>query len=199
MRIGVLDVGSNAVKLHVFDAGPGRAPLPVHSFKQPLKLLERGPRHGQIGERQLNKLIDAIASATSVAGQHEVEEIVCFATQALREAPNQDVVCRRIHSRTGVDVQVLSGTEEARLGYFAARRWYGWSAGSLLYVELGGGSLQIAFGHHEEPDFADSFELGAAAVTREFLRHDPPDPNSVRALRKHVRNSLDELSERLHL
>src|SRR3954470_7261660 len=153
MRVAVLDVGSNAVKLHVFHAGPGCAPLPVHAFKEPVKLVEHGSRHGEISDRQVQKLVEVIGSAAAVAGQAEVEEILCFATEAIRAAPNRDLVCREIKSQTGIDLEVLSGIEEAWLGYFAARRWYGWSAGAMLYLELGGGSLQVAYGHHEEPDF----------------------------------------------
>ena len=70
---------------------------------------------------------------------------------------------------TGVDLQVLSGEEEARLTFLAARRWFGWSAGKLLVLDIGGGSLEIAYGIDEEPDAAVSLPLGAGRLTAGWL------------------------------
>ena len=67
------------------------------------------------------------------------------------------------------------------------RRWYGWSSGRLLVLDIGGGSLEVATGSDEEPDAANSLPLGAGRLTREHLPHDPPDKNEVKALRKLVR------------
>jgi exopolyphosphatase / guanosine-5'-triphosphate,3'-diphosphate pyrophosphatase len=68
-----------------------------------------------------------------------------------------------------VDLQVLTGEEEARLTFLAVRRWFGWSAGRLLILDIGGGSLELACGVDEDPDVALSLPLGAGRMTREFL------------------------------
>jgi len=96
-----------------------------------------------------------------------------------------------------VDVQVLSGEEEADFGFLAARRWYGWSAGRLLHVDLGGGSLEVAFGHGEEPELAISLPLGAGLLARELLRDDPPTTAQVDALNERISTSLSEIADRL--
>ena len=68
-----------------------------------------------------------------------------------------------------MDLQVLSGEDEARLTFLAARRWFGWSSGRLLVIDIGGGSLELAAGLDEEPDAALSLPLGAGRLTRDLL------------------------------
>ena len=85
---------------------------------------------------------------------------------------------------------MLPGQDEARLTFLAARRWFGWSSGRLLMLDIGGGSLEIAAGVDEEPDVAVSLPLGAGRLTRDWLIGDPPSPDEVRQLRKHVRAEI---------
>jgi len=94
MRLGVLDVGSNSIKLQIVDAGPGQPPLPVRAFTTAVKLAERGTPTGEIGDRSVDRLIRAISDALAVAEQQDVGELLCFATEAIRSAPNQELVCQ---------------------------------------------------------------------------------------------------------
>jgi exopolyphosphatase/guanosine-5'-triphosphate,3'-diphosphate pyrophosphatase len=131
-----------------------------------------------------------VAEAAAVADDTGCEELLAFATSAIREAPNGDDVLEMVRERTGVDLQVLSGADEARLTFLAVRRWFGWSSGRLLVLDIGGGSLEVATGVTEEPDAAFSLPLGAGRLTREHLTGDPPDSGDVKRLRKHVRAEL---------
>lgn len=131
-----------------------------------------------------------IAGAVQAAEDKGCEDVLAFATSAVREATNADLVLERVRVETGVDLAVLSGEEEARLTFLAARRWFGWSAGKLLVLDIGGGSLEIAFGIDEEPDTAVSLPLGAGRLTGAWLPDDPAGPDQVRALRRHVRASI---------
>jgi exopolyphosphatase/guanosine-5'-triphosphate,3'-diphosphate pyrophosphatase len=99
-------------------------------------------------------------------------------------------VLAAVRSRAGVELQVLPGEDEARLTFLAVRRWFGWSSGRLLCLDIGGGSLELATGVHEEPDVALSVPLGAGRLTRERLPADPPKKRDVAALREHVRALL---------
>ena len=110
-----------------------------------------------------------------VAEDQGVEDLLAFATSAIREAPNGDEVLGRVLDESGVDLQVLSGEDESRLTFLAARRWFGWSSGRLLVIDIGGGSLELAAGLDEEPDAALSLPLGAGRLTRASLHRDPPD------------------------
>ncbi|WP_416966222.1 Ppx/GppA family phosphatase [Streptomyces sp. Agncl-13] len=190
MRLGVLDVGSNTVHLLVVDAHPGARPLPAHSHKVELRLAQLLDEDGAIGPEGVDKLVGVVHEALQAAEDKGVEEILPFATSAVREASNADDVLARVQTETGVELQVLTGAEEARLTFLAVRRWFGWSAGKLLVLDIGGGSLEIAYGIDEEPDAAVSLPLGAGRLTAGWLPGDPPEPDAIRALRRHVRAQI---------
>jgi len=187
MRLGVLDVGSNTVHLLVVDAHPGARPLPATSHKLELQLAQHLEPDGRIGSAGVDALVTFVASCLQVAEDHGVEEMLPFATSAIREAPNGVDVLARVHAETGVDLQVLTGADEAGLTFLAVRRWFGWSAGRVLVLDIGGGSLELAAGSDEAPDVAVSLPLGAGRLTRDRLAGDPPSADAVRAARRYVR------------
>ncbi|MFF8728789.1 Ppx/GppA family phosphatase [Streptomyces sp. NPDC015171] len=190
MRLGVLDVGSNTVHLLVVDAHPGARPLPAHSHKADLRLAQLLDDSGAIGDDGVDRLVGVVRDALQAAEDKGVEDLLPFATSAVREATNADDVLARVAEETGVRLQVLSGAEEARLTFLAVRRWFGWSAGKLLVLDIGGGSLEIAYGIDEEPDTAVSLPLGAGRLTSGWLPGDPPAAEDVRTLRRHVRAQI---------
>jgi exopolyphosphatase/guanosine-5'-triphosphate,3'-diphosphate pyrophosphatase len=190
MRLGVLDVGSNTVHFLVVDAHQGARPLPAFSHKAELKLadhLEDGNTLTSSGEKRLREFV---AEALRIAEDKGVEDLLPFATSAVRDAVNGDEILARIRADAKVDIHVLSGQDESRLTFLAARRWFGWSAGRLLVFDIGGGSLEIASGIDEEPDAAVSLPLGAGRLTRGWLSTDPPSAAEARELRRHVRTEI---------
>ena len=116
-----------------------------------------------------------------------VEEMLAFATSAIRDAPNGEAVLDTVRAEAGVDLQVLSGEDEARLTFFAVRRWYGWSSGRLLVLDIGGGSLEVATGPTRSPTRRTRCRWAPAGSPVTCWTVDPPDPDAVAALRKHVR------------
>lgn len=187
MRLGVIDVGSNTVHLLVVDAHGGAQPLPATSHKVALRLSEHVTDDGLIADVGREALVRFVGECLEVAEDQGVEDLMGFVTSAIREAPNGDAVLADVHARTGVTLDVLSGEDEARLTFLAARRWFGWSAGTLLVADIGGGSLELAQGMDEDPDVAMSLPLGAGRVTRDLLPGDPPTLETVREARRKVR------------
>ncbi len=190
MRLGVLDVGSNTVHLLVVDAYQGARPMPAFSHKVELRLaahLQDGSSLSGPGETSLRGVVE---EALRIAEDKGVEEIIAFATSAVREAENGEQVLARIRKQTGAQINVMTGHEEARLTFLAARRWFGWSSGRLLIIDIGGGSLEVATGIDEEPEAMASLPLGAGRLTRDWISTDPPSPQEVRRLRKHVRAEI---------
>jgi len=190
MRLGVIDVGSNTVHLLVVDAHPGAHPWPAASHKEALHLAEHLDASGAVDEAGVEQLERFVEHAVQVAEDHGATDLLAFATSAVRDAPNGEEVLERVRQATSVDLQVLPGDDEARLTFLAARRWTGWSAGRLLLMDIGGGSLELACGIDEEPDVAFSLPLGAGRLTREHLPSDPPDADDVRELRRVVRAEI---------
>lgn len=183
-------MGSNTVHLLVVDAHPGARPIPTAAHKSVLRLMRYITPAGAISNEGVEAILGAIASAVRAADEEGIDELLPFATSAIREAVNGPEVLELIRSTTGVELQVLSGADEARLTFLAVRRWSGWSAGRILLLDIGGGSLEIATGVDEIPDVAVSVPLGAGRSTIGFLHDDPPLQSQVDALRYHARSVL---------
>jgi len=190
MRLGVLDVGSNTIHLQVMDAHPGARPTPATNYKVELRLTEYLDISGAISVGGIQLLDEAIGHAVAHAQENSTDEILAFATSAVRDARNGAQIISDINQKHGIDLQVLSGDDEASMTFLAVRRWLGWSAGKLLVLDIGGGSLEIASGVDENPEATLSLPLGAARLTREYLSNDPYSSKGIKNLEKHVDETL---------
>jgi exopolyphosphatase/guanosine-5'-triphosphate,3'-diphosphate pyrophosphatase len=190
MRLGVLDVGSNTVHLQVVDAHPGARPSPATNQKVELRLHEYLNISGEITPEGVELLETAIADAISHAKEFKTEEILAFATSAIRDAKNGKEILLEINKKFDIDLQVLSGDDEARMTFLAVRRWLGWSSGRLLVLDIGGGSLEIALGDDESAEATVSLPLGASRLTREYLPSDPHTSKEIKALESYVIESV---------
>ncbi len=158
----------------------------MSDWKQPLRLVELLDKKGNIEDKGIDKLVDAVQEASDLAENLRCEELHAFATSAVRSATNSDDVLKRVEKKTGVNLTILSGEEEARLTFLAARRWYGWSAGRITNLDIGGGSLEISTGTEELPDLAVSLDLGAGRLTHEWFDTDPPERKKINMLRDYI-------------
>ena len=165
-RLGVLDIGSNTVHMLIVDAAPGARPEPEASAKGTVRLMQYLKEDGTIKKAGVEAVISAVEKAMELAKEYEITQLLVLATSALREAPNGGKILRRIEDAIGQPVTVLSGVDEARLTFLAARRWYGWDAGRLLVIDIGGGSLEVAMGSDEDPTVALSVVQEAAVIVR---------------------------------
>ncbi len=201
MRLGVLDVGSNTVHLLVVDAHRGAHPTPMHDDRWLLRLSEHVGDDDVLSKAGEKALLKAVQKACDAAAKQGCEEVMALVTSAIREAVNGLEVLDRIREKTGVDLQVLSGEDEARLTFLAVRRWFGWSAGRLLVLDIGGGSLELAAGIDEEPEVALSLPLGAGRMTRRFLPEarsgGRPDLAALEKLRDHADELLAPAARKL--
>ena len=190
MRLGVLDVGSNTVHLQVVDAHPGARPSPTTNQKVELRLHEYIDKYGYVTKEGIHLLHSAIDAAVAHAHEFKTEEILAFATSAIRDSKNGKEILDELNRKHEIDLRVLSGEEEAAITFLAVRRWLGWSSGRLLVLDIGGGSLEIASGVDENPEATLSIPLGAARLTRDFLSGDPYSSKSIKSLEKYVEETL---------
>jgi exopolyphosphatase/guanosine-5'-triphosphate,3'-diphosphate pyrophosphatase len=197
VRLGVLDVGSNTVHLLVVDARSGGHPTPMTTEKAELRLAEKLDSSGCVGEEGMDALVQAVGRAAAAAAAADCIDMLAFATSALRDAGNCSEVLERVLAETGVALRLLPGEDEARYTFLAARRWYGWSAGHLLVVDIGGGSLELAAGRDEDPDVAASVPLGAGRLTREWFTNDPPHHREIAELADWVASVLAPVAMRV--
>lgn len=197
MRLGVIDVGSNTVHLLIVDAHAGASPVPYHSQRAVVRLMRYLGPSGEILEEGVQLIIDAVRESVRTATEIGVDDLICTATSAVREAANGEDVLRRIAEAGGIVPDVLSGEDEARITMLAVRRWLGWSAGEILLFDIGGGSFEIAQGSDEYPDVQVSLPLGAGRSTMLYLPEDPPSRAAVSALREHARTEFTRVRDEL--
>ncbi|WP_326687480.1 MULTISPECIES: Ppx/GppA family phosphatase [unclassified Streptomyces] len=196
-RWAVVDVGSHSVRLEVAD-GDGAAPLPVHTAKWRLRLAHWVDKEGTLPREAVDMLADAVTEAQAEARRQGATELYAVATAVVRHAPNREQILETVRARSGVPLCVLDGRREAELTFLAARRWMGWRAGPLAMLDIGGGSLEVAFGRTGIPDFATSAPLGAARMTRDhFGGQDPPPAHALKSVRRETRHQLRDVGARI--
>lgn len=183
-------MGSNTIHLQVVDAHPGARPTPASSQKFELRLTEYLDINNQITDEGFDLLNHAITEVLKHAEEFQCEEILAFATSAIREAENGQAIIEKLQKIHEIDLQILSGDEEAQITFLAVRRWMGWSAGRLLVLDIGGGSLEMAVGDDESASSTLSLPIGAARMTREHLSGDPYTAKSIKNLSQFVKESI---------
>lgn len=163
----------------------------MNDSKTRLRLIQYLDDKNNISKTGITRLIDAVAEAADLAKATKCKEIMALATSAVRDAANSDEVLARVAEETGVELRVLSGEDEARMTFLAARRWYGWSAGRIINLDIGGGSLELTSGEDELPERAFSLQLGAGRLTHDWFKTDPPERKRINQLRDYIDAELD--------
>ena len=172
------------------DAHPGARPTPATNYKVELRLTEYLDSTGSISSEGISLLHKAIGESVAHAQQNQTDEILAFATSAIRDSKNGTKIIAEINEKHGIELEILEGDDEAAMTFLAVRRWLGWSAGKLLVLDIGGGSLEIATGMDENPEATLSLPLGASRLTRDYLNGDPYSSKSIKALEKHAQETL---------
>jgi exopolyphosphatase/guanosine-5'-triphosphate,3'-diphosphate pyrophosphatase len=137
----------------------------------------------------VEETVDAVEDFLIRAHNRRKPRVLAVATSALREAASRERVLTAIRRRAGVEVEVLTGPQEARLAALAALESLPLRRG--LVLDLGGASVELARVRDREIVSTASLPLGAIRMTRRFIRHDPPTGDELRALRLEVRRALD--------
>jgi exopolyphosphatase/guanosine-5'-triphosphate,3'-diphosphate pyrophosphatase len=185
-RVGVLDVGCHSALLSVGRERPGAALEPRVPHKVRLRLHQALDRDGRLRASGIESVQRAVAETAEAGRRHGLARVFTFATSVIRDAPNRDEVIGRVAGATGIRLKVLAGEEEARLSYEAAARWAS-ATGPLLVLDIGGGTLELAWGTGARAGFAYSLPLGARTITHTLL------PGGTVASQRHlaeVRNRI---------
>lgn len=169
----------------------------MSDWKTTLRLVEQIDADGNIHAKGIKKLVAAVKEAAELGRKLGCDEFIAFATSAVRSATNSDEVLDIVEKETGVRLEILSGEQEARLTFLSVRRWYGWSAGRITNLDIGGGSLELSTGTDEQPDTAYSLDLGAARLTYNWFDTDPPEKKKVHMLRDYIDAELITPAEQL--
>lgn len=200
MRLGVLDIGSNTIHLLVVEAYNGAPPVPKKSLKTTLKLASLIDDDNVIPKQAFSKLSSIIEKYVKEARNLDCKEIMPFATSAIREAKNGDEVLESISRKTGCTIQTLSGEEEAQVTYLAVRRWFGWAAGRILSLDIGGGSVEISVGNNETPEYCASLPIGTGRVLRKFelSTTNKENPDILPKIQKWLKEQISPVAKKVN-
>jgi exopolyphosphatase/guanosine-5'-triphosphate,3'-diphosphate pyrophosphatase len=193
MRIAALDLGSNSFHLLVADVHPDGSFEAVAREKEMLRLGDDVTRDGQISATAAERAVGAIRRMKQLADALGATEVLAKATSAIRGATNGSALIDRIEDETGVDVEVISGLEEARLIFAAVRSSVVIDPAPALGIDIGGGSVELMIGDAAGLRWADSVPLGVGRLTGEFVHDDPPSKSERKRLEEHVRTMLEPL------
>jgi exopolyphosphatase/guanosine-5'-triphosphate,3'-diphosphate pyrophosphatase len=193
--VGVIDIGTNAVKLMVASVHDGRAEA-VHFGRRPTRLGRGLASSGRIEAAAARRTGDAVKELAQEARAHGAREVLAAGTYALRTARNGRATAKAISRRAGVDVRILSGRREGELVLAAVRARLRRPPRHLLVVDIGGGSAQVVLARERRALFVRSVPLGAVVLTERFLHCDPVDPDEHARMQHRIESVLTRLFSR---
>ncbi|MGH2866448.1 MAG: hypothetical protein ACRDNK_02625 [Solirubrobacteraceae bacterium] len=195
MRFGCIDIGSNTTRLLVA-ASDGRRLLWIHQERSFTCIGEELLERGELGAEKIEEVVSVVAAQLETARQLGASSVRAIATAAIRTADNGPQLALAITTATGLEVDILSEEEEARLAFVGvAQTLEAIPAGALGVVDVGGGSSELVVGTApDQVDWWASVPLGSAALTHAWLRSDPPTGDELDRARQQVQAELERLN-----
>lgn len=190
LKLAAIDIGSNSIHLVMVEV---HGPDGYRVLGRDKEMVRLG-RGGYQAHRLTDEAMDAAAAALSrferLALAKGIHTFRAVATSAVREAVNGGDFIERIHRDLGLKIKVISGREEGRLVFLAVRHAVDFGSDTVMVLDLGGGSLEVAVGTRERLLRCESFKLGAGRMAELFVKGDPPAPEDLAALERHVAETL---------
>ncbi len=192
-RYAAIDVGSNTILLLIAEEGDDGRLHTIFDVETTTRLGQGLAKTRGINARAMEESIHAIQRYLSLCRNEGVTEIVAAGTSALREARNRWDFLRRVRGRCGLEVEIITGQEEARLSYLAVARDRKWSSGPLVVMDIGGGSTEWIYGDVDDQVLVFSKDIGSVRLTEQFLTSDPVQEREYKAMASRVRNVLNNI------
>lgn len=186
--VAIIDIGSNTAKLCVYALKPGQWVRQVDELRAVVRLASGTGPAGELGEKAFERGIAALEQFSSYLRAVGVSQVRATATSAVRSASNGPAFLAAARERAGIELELLSGAEEAVYGAIAVANSF--SQRDMLVLDLGGGSMQLSHIKDRQVKVAESWPLGIVVTTERFLKHDPPSADELDALRSEVRRSV---------
>jgi exopolyphosphatase/guanosine-5'-triphosphate,3'-diphosphate pyrophosphatase len=196
-------MGASAIRLAVAEARPGEAARILEEASRGVLLGKDTFTHGRLGAPSIEATLKAMEGFRRIMDTYGVVRYRAVATSAVREAANRETFLDRIRLRTGIDVEVIDGSEENRLTYMAVREALraheALSAGDAILVEVGGGSADISFLRKGEPIYSGTYALGSIRMRQSLASWQGSHEQRVRLLRRHIHNVVEDIRREMPL
>lgn len=194
MNIASIDIGTNTVLMLIANINKDDKTIKplLNEYKMPRigKGLVPG---GAISKERIEDLFQVLNKYSVLIGDYSCNKIIAKGTSALRLASNSQEIISAIRSKFGIDVEVISGKEEARLSYIGSISAA--SSDTFIVIDIGGGSTEIISGSRTEIKYSKSFNVGVVSLTERYIHHDPPKPRELTLMNNIIVNTFDELRD----
>lgn len=189
MRVGVIDCGTNSIRLLIADI-EGNSFREVTRQMQVVRLGQGVDETNQFHPDAISRTFAAVDIYAGEIARRGVEKLRFCATSATRDALNRAVFVDGVKERLGIEPEVISGEEEARLSFAGATREFNNSDAPFLVVDIGGGSTEFVLGS-DSVDSAISVNIGCVRMTERHFRNDPPSADEIAIARRDIQNAID--------
>ena len=195
--IGAIDIGSNAIRMICARLTEDYRIEELEKNRTPIRLGEDVFRMGYITEERIEQLLATIKVYQKTLEQNNCKEICAYCTSAFRESGNRQTVIERVEMETGIQLESISGGEEAQLLQRAVQRVMDLSKGRIMLADLGGGSLEVTLLEEGEIEFAESFRMGTVRMLKMFPYHPEREKAFLNWAEYYVEDFIDFLKKRL--
>lgn len=197
MKIAVFDIGTNSIHMLVAEIRRDASFEILDHEKDVTRLGDGSFKDKHLSDVSIRRAIGVIGRFHKIAKQHRVRKTLAVATSAVREAENGGEFIRQVLRRTGVRIDVITGEEEARLIFLAARSGLDIRKKKALVIDIGGGSVELIVGDHEKIYLLESLKLGVARLSDRFITKDPASKKNIRGLVSHIEKKLKRLQKKI--
>lgn len=181
IRLGAIDTGSNAIRFLAAQVTRGDLRV-LESVRVPIRLGHAAFQSGSIDEASIAAVVDAFQQFRSLLVRHGISRYRAVATSAVRESSNGHELIERVRAATGITLEAIDGSEEARLVYVAVRRRVNLGRDKWLLADLGGGSLEVSIIDAERVIQTESYSLGATRMVEQVAAGEMSHHVAVRAM-----------------
>jgi exopolyphosphatase/guanosine-5'-triphosphate,3'-diphosphate pyrophosphatase len=197
MRLAAIDIGTNSIHMIVVKVRPDLSFEIIDREKDMVRLGAGGLDGRSITPTAMAAALQTLAKFKRLAESHQVDEIVAAATSATREADNGGDFITEVAQATGIQIRVISGSEEARLIHLAAGYGVDIGASTAVVVDIGGGSVEVTLGSATQMTLGRSFKVGVIRLTERFVKSDPLSGRDERHLVKHLNHEMGAYLEQV--
>ncbi|WGT67545.1 Ppx/GppA phosphatase family protein [cyanobacterium endosymbiont of Epithemia clementina EcSB] len=200
--LAAIDIGTNSIHMVVVEINKTLLTFTIiNRQKDTVRLGEREAKTRKLTEEAIERAIASLKRCKDLANSLKVDHIVAIATSATREAPNGKDFIQRVSLEVGIEINLISGYEEARRIYLGVLSGMDFQDRPHVIIDIGGGSTEIILADVHEPRFLSSIKVGAVRLTEELITTDPVSETEFSNLRAYVRGMLerpiDELRRQL--
>ena len=197
MKIAAIDIGTNSIHMVIVHVEEHRIFEIIDREKEMVFLGKGSLLRGRLTQENIDRGLAALKTLKGIADSHRVDRIIATATSAVREASNGREFVALVKRETGIQVQVLSGTEEARMITLAVRDVIDLKDRRALICDIGGGSMELIVADARHIYFAESLKAGVIRLTERFMKHDPPGSKDIKKLRRWLKIRLERMSRKI--